>query len=192
VTNPASSPVPVSGSIAVTGTSNVNITNTSVPVTGTVNAQQAGTWTVGLGAGSEKLDAANTLLTSLKALLSRLSFDNAGNLLVNPQGPAASGPPVASKQFSCDGRLDPFGDQTCPVMVNGLAATINVSHIALLAGHDNLTVMLTGPGVFRQPVIINSQDTTATFPQRIPTNSILVICDNATEHCDFDVSVIGD
>ena len=61
VINPASRPVPVTGSIAVTGTSNVNVTNASIPVTGSVNvtnasipvtgavsAAQAGTWNVGL------------------------------------------------------------------------------------------------------------------------------------------------
>src|SRR5262245_31875248 len=48
VVNPPTSPVPVTGSIAVTGTSNVNVTNTSIPVTGTVNSSQSGAWNVGI------------------------------------------------------------------------------------------------------------------------------------------------
>jgi hypothetical protein len=48
VVNTAANPVPVSGSITVTGTSNVNVTNASIPVTGSVNASQSGTWNVGI------------------------------------------------------------------------------------------------------------------------------------------------
>jgi hypothetical protein len=56
VTNTAANPVPitapqalpVTGSITVTGTSNVNVTNASIPVTGSVNASQSGAWNVGI------------------------------------------------------------------------------------------------------------------------------------------------
>ena len=92
VVNTSANPMPVTGTMTVTGTSNVNVTNSSIPVTGTVGAQQVGTWTVGLGAGSEKLDAANTLLTALKAILTQLTFDNTGNLRVVQESSAASAP----------------------------------------------------------------------------------------------------
>src|SRR5712692_9564395 len=43
VTNTASSPVPVTGNVGVSGTPNVNVANTPA-----VNAQQSGTWNVGI------------------------------------------------------------------------------------------------------------------------------------------------
>jgi hypothetical protein len=44
----APQPLPISGSVTVSGTSNVNVTNASIPVTGSVNASQSGTWNVGI------------------------------------------------------------------------------------------------------------------------------------------------
>jgi hypothetical protein len=58
VMNTSANPVPVNGSITVTGTSNVNVTNTTLPVTGSVNASQSGTWNVGI-VGTPTVKVAN-------------------------------------------------------------------------------------------------------------------------------------
>jgi hypothetical protein len=58
-------PLPVTGTVGLTGTSNVNITNSSIPITGsttvsgTVAATQSGSWSVGLS-GTPSVNVANS------------------------------------------------------------------------------------------------------------------------------------
>jgi len=185
-------PVPVTGTISGNITGQVSVTNDP-----SVHAIQSGAWTVGLGAGSEKLDTANAHLWNIENSVGQLHFDPAGSLRTTVQGPISTTAAVLTKAFALSLRLDPFADSgDIPVTVNGSPATINMTMLVLCCGHDNESVFVRGPflngsAALRLPVLIDSQTAIVQFQTPIPTSSVLIQCDNGVEHCDFGLDILG-
>jgi len=185
-------PVPVTGTITGQITGQVSINNQP-----TVNAVQSGPWNVTVGGPS--LDTVNSHLTNIQNSVGHLQFDQAGSLYTALRSPVQTAGAAVSKTFQMEFRLDPGGlsDDT-PIILGGAPTTINMTTLVLRTGHDNETVFVRGPfltggnvGADFVPVLVNSQATVATFPTPIPLTSFFVLCNNLTEHCDFNVTLFG-
>jgi hypothetical protein len=70
----APQPLPITGSVTVTGTSNVNVTNASIPVTGSVAASQSGPWNVGI-TGTPTVAISGPVSVTTTAIASKFKTD---------------------------------------------------------------------------------------------------------------------
>lgn len=209
VTNTSTNPVPVQQQ----GTTNVNVTNTTLPVheqgtatvTGTVGLSTAANTvkldptgnSVELGATDKgKLDTANTHLAAIDTATGKLNFDGSGNLKVAPQGSQTvhvdNTPAPMQTLFETDGFT--VTNDNAPHTVDSVGATVYADYIEVggLTG-DQQVFFYDGstPELVLLGSVNKGQDTYVLTPTHpVPFDSIQAVCANASD-CQIGMSISG-
>lgn len=211
----APNPIPVQGSVQATmsnlpldangnlkvseqGTSNVNVTNSSVPVSGSVSV--SGSVGISGAANSVKLDAAGNTVkldsaangVKLDSSANTVKIDPANNTVAIAGGSLNAAPPLASRTAYIGIYDDKF--KTASVTLN---PTMNVSTLVLdvHGGGAGVYLDLASGGSVRLWRNQGAGLYTLQFPYRIPATKLSVTCDDVnilTGKCAADAYAFGD
>jgi len=174
----APQPLPITGSVTVTGTSNVNVTNASIPVTGSVAASQSGPWNVGI-TGTPSVTGNVTASQS-----GTWNVGITGTPTVAISGPVSVTTAAVASKFKTDFITADAGQSATTI----LADTINASSIVIHTFGDVNGVFFSFGGEDRLTLFGGPADTVVPLPLAVPIDRVRLLC---TSLCEAWFSIAG-